>query len=67
MAALRALGARSVPVVARDGRFVYAQVIAEVIAFLGLDEAGGPVLAPAALAARADIVLGTAARLVPPK
>ncbi len=52
------------PVVARDGRFVYAQVIAEVIAFLGLGESGGPVLAPAALAARADVVLGTAARLV---
>ncbi len=52
------------PVVARDGRFVYAQVIAEVIAFLGLGESGGPVLAPAALAARADMVLGTAARLV---
>lgn len=61
---MRALGARSVPVVARDGRFVYAQVIAEVIAFLGLDEAGGPALAPAALAARADVVLATAARLV---
>jgi hypothetical protein len=61
---LRALGARSVPVVARDGRFVYAQVIAEVIAFLGLGEAGGPALAPAALAARADVVLATAARLV---
>jgi hypothetical protein len=61
---LRALGARSVPVVARDGRFVYAQVIAEVVAFLGLGEAGGPALAPAALAARADVVLATAARLV---
>lgn len=60
---MRALGARSVPVVARDGRFVYAQVIAEVIAFLGLNESGGPVLAPAVLAARADVVLGTAARL----
>jgi hypothetical protein len=53
-----------VPVVARDGRFVYAQVIAEVIAFLGLKESAGPVLAPAALAARADAVLATAARLV---
>jgi len=61
---LRALGARSVPVVARDGRFVYAQVMSEVIAFLGLGEASGPALAPVALAARADVVLGTAARLV---
>ena len=61
---MRALGARSVPVVARDGRFVYAQVISEVTAFLGLKESGAPVLGPAALAARADAVLGTAARLV---
>lgn len=52
------------PVVARGGRFVYAQVISDVIEFLGLGEPGGPVLAPAALAARADVVLGTAARLV---
>lgn len=64
MAALRALGARSVPIVAKDGKFVYAQVFAEVVKFLGLDEAVGPVLAPDALAARADLVYGTAARLV---
>lgn len=61
---MRALGARSVPVVARDGRFVYAQVISDVIDFLGLSEAGGPALAPPELAARADVVLSTAARLV---
>ena len=61
---MRALGARAVPVVARDGRYVHAQVIADVIAFLGLDDAAGPVLAPAALALRADVVLSTAARLV---
>ena len=61
---MRALGARSVPVVARDGRFVYAQVISDVIDFLGLSEAGGPTLAPPELAARADVVLSTAARLV---
>jgi hypothetical protein len=64
MAALRALGARGLPVVARDGRFVYAQVISDVIKFLGLNESGGPALAPAALAAREDVVLATAARLV---
>lgn len=64
MAALRALGARGLPVVARDGRFVYAQVISDVIQFLGLNESGGPALAPPALAARADVVLSTAARLV---
>ena len=64
MAALRALGARGLPVVARDGQFVYAQVISDVIKFLGLNESGGPVLAPAALAEREDAVLSTAARLV---
>jgi hypothetical protein len=64
MAALRALGARSLPVVARDGQFVYAQVISDVIKFLGLNESGRPVLAPAALAEREDAVLSTAARLV---
>jgi hypothetical protein len=53
-----------VPVVARDGRFVYAQVIKDVIEFLGLDEATGPELSPAALADRADLVLSTAIRLV---
>ena len=52
------------PVVARGGKFVYAQVIADVIEFLGLNEAGGPALAPPELAARADVVLATAARLV---
>ena len=50
--------------VARGGKFVYAQVIADVIEFLGLNEAGGPALAPPELAARADVVLATAARLV---
>ena len=51
------------PVVARDGRFVYAQVIRDVIEFLGLNEASGPTLTPAVLAGRADTVLSTAARL----
>lgn len=64
MAALRALGARSVPVVARDGRFVYAQVIKDVVEFLGLQEATGPELSPAALAERGQHVLATAVRLV---
>lgn len=61
---MRALGARSVPVVARDGRFVYAQVIKDVVEFLGLNDATGPQLTPAQLAKRADRVLGTAVRLV---
>jgi hypothetical protein len=61
---LRRLGARSVPVVSRGDRFVFAQVIGDVVAFLGLDEETGPALSPAELAARQDHVLRTALRLV---
>src|SRR5215472_10184100 len=62
--ALLRLGARSVPVVARGDRFVFAQVIGDVVAFLGLDEQKGPLLSPAELAARGDHVLETAVRLI---
>ena len=61
---LRRLGARSVPVVSRGDRFVFAQVIRDVVDFLGLDENTGPVLSPAELCARYDHVLETAIRLV---
>ena len=61
---MRALGARSVPVVARGERFVYAQVMRDVVEFLGLDESTAPELSPEALAARMDRVLETAIRLV---
>jgi hypothetical protein len=61
---LRRLGARSVPVVARGDRFVFAQVIADVIEFLGLDDNPRPQLSPAELAARYDNILETAIRLV---
>jgi hypothetical protein len=61
---LTRLGARSVPVVARGDRFVFAQVIGDVVAFLGLDARTGPLLSPAELAARCDHVLATAARLI---
>ncbi len=59
---LRALGARSVPVVARGGKFVFAQVIKDVVAFLDLKEETGPALSPAQLAARYDRVLSAALR-----
>jgi hypothetical protein len=62
--ALLRLGARSVPVVARGDRFVFAQAIGDVAVFLGLDEQSGPLLSPAELAARCDHVLETAARLI---
>ena len=64
LAELRRLGARSVPIVARGDRFVFAQVIRDVVAFLGLAEDGGPALSPAQLAARYPQVLDTAIRLV---
>ena len=53
---LRALGARSIPIVARDGKFVFAQVIKDVVDFLELNEETGSALSPAELAARYDRV-----------
>src|SRR5437763_17016775 len=61
---LRRLGAHSVPVVSRGDRFVFAQVISDVVEFLDLAENTGPALSPAQLHARYDHVLGTAIRLV---
>jgi hypothetical protein len=61
---LRRLGARSVPVVSRGDRFVFAQVIRDVVEFLGLDENTGPALSPAELHVLYDHVLETAIRLV---
>jgi uncharacterized damage-inducible protein DinB len=53
-----------VPVVSRGDRFVFAQVISDVVGFLGLDEKTGPALSPAELHTRYDHVLETAIRLV---
>jgi DinB superfamily len=61
---LRRLGARSVPVVSRGDRFVFAQVIRDVVDFLHLDENAGPALSPRELHARYDHVIETAVRLV---
>ncbi len=57
---LRALGARSIPIVAKDGKFVFAQVIKDVVEFLELNEDTGPKLSPAQLAERYDRVLTAA-------
>lgn len=62
MAELRALGARSVPVVARGDKYVFAQIIGDVVKFLGLEEKTGPELSPAQLAKRLDLVLQAAQR-----
>jgi DinB superfamily len=64
MADLRHLGARSVPVVSRGDRFVFAQNLGDVTEFLGIDSVAGPALSPAELAARLELVLSTAQRLL---
>ena len=64
MQELRALGARSVPVVSRGADFAYAQVIGDVVNFLGLSENSAPHLSPTELAGRFDHVLETVIRLV---
>ena len=64
MAELRKLGARSVPVVARGGRFVFAQSIGDVIEFLGLKVRPQERLSPEALMQKMDLVLRAAARYV---
>ncbi len=62
---LRKLGARSVPVLSRGDQWVFAQNIGHVVKFLGLNEKTGPVLSPDELAARTDLILSTAIRLIP--
>jgi len=64
MEALRRLGARSVPVVSLGERFVYAQSLADVIAFLGLNLRLNERLPPEELARRVTIVLRAALRYV---
>ena len=64
MEELRKLGARSVPVVARGGEFVFAQAIGDVIRFLGLDVRPQERLSPEALMQKLDLVLTAAARYV---
>jgi glutaredoxin len=64
MAELRKLGARSVPVVARGDRFVFAQAIGDVIGFLGLKVKPQDTLSPEALMQKLDLVLTAAARYI---
>ena len=64
MADLRALGARSVPVVSRGEAYVFAQVISDVVSFLGLEDDPSPELSPAALSERLSRNLEAAARFV---
>lgn len=64
MAALRALGARSVPIVARGDRFTYAQTLGDVVAFLGLNVRLQARLTPDQLVEKLALVLTSAARYV---
>lgn len=62
--AMRALGARSVPVVAVGERFIYPQKIADIVAFLGLEAQLEERLPPEELVRRIDIVLPAAQRYI---
>jgi hypothetical protein len=62
---LRALGARSVPILSRGDKFVFGQSLPQIIEFLGINENGGPALSPAELVARLDKFLTAALGLIP--
>ncbi len=64
-AELTRIGARSVPVLSRGDKFVFAQNIAQVVAFLKLDEKTGPALSPAQLVERMQIFIDAALRIIP--
>jgi hypothetical protein len=64
-AELQRLGARSIPVLSRGDEFVFAQNIAQVVAFLKLDEKAGPVLSPAQLVDRMTRFIDAAVAIVP--
>jgi hypothetical protein len=65
LAELRRLGARSVPVLSRGDEWTFAQNLAHVVKFIGLNEATGPVLTPAQLVDRMNLFLRTAIVIVP--
>jgi glutaredoxin len=60
MQELAALGARSIPVVARGTGWVYAQSLIDVTDFLGIDAEKDARLSPAELAARVNTILAKA-------
>jgi hypothetical protein len=64
-AELQRLGARSLPVLSRGDRFTFAQNIAQVVAFLALDEKAGPTLSPAQLVERSLRFIDAALAIVP--
>jgi glutaredoxin len=64
MEELRKLGARSVPIVARGEKFVFAQTLTDVVQFLGLKVKLQERLSPAELMDKLGIVLPAAARYI---
>ena len=64
MAELAKLGARSVPIVARGDKFVFAQTIGDVIKFLGLSVRPQERLSPERLMQKMELVLTSAARYI---
>ncbi len=62
---LQRIGARSIPVLSRGDKFVFAQNIAQVVAFLKLDEKAGPVLSPAQLIERMQRFIDAALVIIP--
>ena len=61
---LQKLGAKSVPVVSRGDKFVFAQVFRDVVEFLELDEDCSPELTPEELAERFKGILKISVSLV---
>ena len=64
MEELHRIGARTVPVVSKGERFVFAQVIRDVVDFLELEDDVAPELSPENLAQRYDYILETAICLI---
>ena len=62
LALLQSLGAKSIPVVSKGDKFVFAQSIGDVVEFLGLDGDTRPQLSPAELVAKYDMILEAASR-----
>ncbi|MDE0942162.1 MAG: DinB family protein [Alphaproteobacteria bacterium] len=62
LAQLQALGARTVPIVAKGAEFVMGLSLRDVGAFLGLDDEGAGILPPGELIQRLDWILSAAQR-----
>ena len=64
MEELQRLGARTVPIVSKGDKFVFAQVIKDVVEFLGLKDDTAPQLSPDQLKQRYQEIVGIAINVV---